>query len=1027
MRRIVVSLLSLLITILLVSVSLLGTSASELEQELITSVGDVNEDPKFDLNIDAPETYRAGDDIIVTVSVVNIESGTAIDYLDFTFNYDNTKLLLTNDIDEANQGVLDCIDMDALGGQWEQFTIVNSNYNDLTPDDLRGGAQAVPYNDGVINAAILTPIDYLDSIIEDNVIVFEFTFQALEDAFGDIGMYIPHNSVNAATNGDEMLFFHGNGGYEIITEDTSVPEESSEEESSVESSESSAISSDTSSDASSDEMSSNVSSEESNEESNEESSETSSDNTSSDDNSSDIVLNPELENELIGLIGTPNDNPMFDLVISAPERYNSGDEVVVTVSVRNIQTQYGIDYLKFMFYYDHNKLMLTNDIDESNQGALVCIDDKNLGSGWESFVIVNSNYNDLTPDDLRGGVQATPNNDGVIDVSLLTTVMYLDSIKDDDVIVFEFTFTAFEDAEGDFGIYIPHEGIKGALNEDYGLDFFTGNGGYAIVTYDASYVPEESSDEVSSDVSSDTSSEEISDDVSEDSSTESSDDVSSEETSDDSSDEVSSDASSDNISDDESSDTSSDDFSDESSDVSSDDVSSDNSSDDISSDESSDISSDTSSDNVSSDESSEDISSDVSSDDSSDDFSDISSEPEWEIPEISVYNYVFQIDSVNGITVGEDTIIFTSTDFYNANYAAWSTTIVLDRINDLVYSVSRIIDNPILDTNVNHLTWKDVANINLQNGQLALVVHSNGDRPEDENGVYPNWEARAVARALQIGDKLILDKVVLTDNGECINGTAMVKNASDTSPDPIPNHGTSGIIYKQSDDGTYCYIDGYIGDETEVTIPSVYMGLPITVISEEAFADTDITAIIIPESITKIDANAFNGCDSLVEVYCEVQSRPDTFDNFWLGNSSATVLWGYTYEVALEECEEWINIFNSLSREEYCEPEWNNLSEVLSIAQSDLANADTIFKLRPIIKSLEYAHLINPKIKEFADINYDKVIDVFDYLLLKRTCFGTYELNEVQYSRGNLDRNDVIDVFDYLLIKRIAFSTYVVE
>ena len=203
------------------------------------------------------------------------------------------------------------------------------------------------------------------------------------------------------------------------------------------------------------------------------------------------------------------------------------------------------------------------------------------------------------------------------------------------------------------------------------------------------------------------------------------------------------------------------------------------------------------------------------------------------------------------------------------------------------------------------------------------------------------------------------------------------------------------------------------------------MGLPVTEIRNNAFENLEITALIIPESITNIGQNAFNGCFNLTEIYCEAEAQPDGFNEYWLGSSAATVLWGYTYDVAMEECEGWIDIYNSLVKEEYCEAEWNNLQDVLNSANADLSNADTIFKLRPIIKSLEYAHLINPKIKEIADINDDKVVDVFDYILLKRACFKTYELNIVEYSRGNLDRNDIIDVFDCILVKLIAFGTYI--
>ena len=54
-----------------------------------------------------------------------------------------------------------------------------------------------------------------------------------------------------------------------------------------------------------------------------------------------------------------------------------------------------------------------------------------------------------------------------------------------------------------------------------------------------------------------------------------------------------------------------------------------------------------------------------------------------------------------------------------------------------------------------------------------------------------------------------------------------------------------------------------------VTIPESYNGKPIIYISEEAFKDNkEIKKVIIPQTITQIYANAFDGCSSLSEIEC---------------------------------------------------------------------------------------------------------------------------------------------------------------
>lgn len=79
---------------------------------------------------------------------------------------------------------------------------------------------------------------------------------------------------------------------------------------------------------------------------------------------------------------------------------------------------------------------------------------------------------------------------------------------------------------------------------------------------------------------------------------------------------------------------------------------------------------------------------------------------------------------------------------------------------------------------------------------------------------------------------------------------------------------SEGLEFSLSEDGTYYKVEG-IGDCTDsnVVIPSRYMNLPVTTISEGAFAyQKDIASITIPESITKIESSVFYQCLNLTSI-----------------------------------------------------------------------------------------------------------------------------------------------------------------
>ncbi|MBO5869544.1 MAG: hypothetical protein J6Q89_02225, partial [Clostridia bacterium] len=193
----------------------------------------------------------------------------------------------------------------------------------------------------------------------------------------------------------------------------------------------------------------------------------------------DIALgNLDFEQHLIGLVGKVNDDAQFDLVVEAPESYVAGEEVTVKVSVKNIVAKDGVDCVSFAFMYDNDKLVLTNDLNEGDNGNLDCIDLSKAGGRWENFSYTTNNFNDIAD-----GEQAVPNNDGVINVAALTTTLYFDSVTEDDVLVFEFTFDVKNDAEGDIALWINNSTAGGMLNTNdaVGVEYYTANGGYAII------------------------------------------------------------------------------------------------------------------------------------------------------------------------------------------------------------------------------------------------------------------------------------------------------------------------------------------------------------------------------------------------------------------------------------------------------------------------------------------------------------------------------------------------------------------
>ncbi len=127
------------------------------------------------------------------------------------------------------------------------------------------------------------------------------------------------------------------------------------------------------------------------------------------------------------------------------------------------------------------------------------------------------------------------------------------------------------------------------------------------------------------------------------------------------------------------------------------------------------------------------------------------------------------------------------------------------------------------------------------------------------------------------------------------------------------NKCTEGLTFALNVDEKGYSIESYDGTDKEIIIPSEYKGLPVTAIKNKVFQDyTEITSVIIPESVESIGKLAFSSCVSLesieisnnvsyigseafldcenIIIYCKASSQPESWDADW-NYSDRPVFW----------------------------------------------------------------------------------------------------------------------------------------
>lgn len=149
------------------------------------------------------------------------------------------------------------------------------------------------------------------------------------------------------------------------------------------------------------------------------------------------------------------------------------------------------------------------------------------------------------------------------------------------------------------------------------------------------------------------------------------------------------------------------------------------------------------------------------------------------------------------------------------------------------------------------ITFKDTNGVKISYGWTA-----NTYRVSDVS--IAATEAGGTATYLFGNDQPSFFKIAYDTAIASIKSIALVYTCKSVQ-DPY-NPGTEGLTMTLSGDGTYYIVSGYTGTSTDVKINDTYMHLPIKEIGAWAFENcSNISSVSLPKSITKIDANAFNG------------------------------------------------------------------------------------------------------------------------------------------------------------------------
>ena len=145
--------------------------------------------------------------------------------------------------------------------------------------------------------------------------------------------------------------------------------------------------------------------------------------------------------------------------------------------------------------------------------------------------------------------------------------------------------------------------------------------------------------------------------------------------------------------------------------------------------------------------------------------------------------------------------------------------------------------------------------------------------PQGEKGDKGETGAQGAQGAQGVG----VQSVTVDENGNLVitltDGTKQTVAMPDTSSSDVPAGCSEGLAYMLKADGTYMVRGIGLCSDKDIVIPATYKGKPVTEIGKYAFnvdeefqTTSGVTSIVIPDTVVKISAGAFESMPNLSSV-----------------------------------------------------------------------------------------------------------------------------------------------------------------
>lgn len=156
----------------------------------------------------------------------------------------------------------------------------------------------------------------------------------------------------------------------------------------------------------------------------------------------------------------------------------------------------------------------------------------------------------------------------------------------------------------------------------------------------------------------------------------------------------------------------------------------------------------------------------------------------------------------------------------------------------------------------------------------AVVVMLTGCGESEQSSNTVNSESSAMSGEVSNESTVTSNQLVSSD--ESAESSVESVSGDVVSSDTVPVEPFSYSLCNDFKGNVSAMITSYNGTESEITLPiTEFQGYKVRVIGTEAFKNTGVKKIVVPEGYTSYEEGAFNDCTELEELYL-----PDSMEDF---------------------------------------------------------------------------------------------------------------------------------------------------